>query len=145
MHILTRNKCKITLEVCAPLCLLDILGAREEDLVGVCCVAIGAGFALAGSSALMLAIRFFMMLLASSILATLLISYSLAKFTSSSESDSNSPSSKIFSFLLRERVALWSYASLSSSSLFPSSSSSFSSFESYVSASASSTSFCSGQ
>ena len=109
------------LGVCARLCLLDTLVIVARDFVGVCCVAAGVGFAALGSSIVMQEIRFFRLLFAYSVLATRLIACSIAASTSTSQSDFDSSFSKIFSFPLREGVTFGSFASLSFSSVSPSS------------------------
>ena len=109
------------LEVCAPLHLLDTLGALTEDLVGVCWVVAGAGFAAIDSLTVILAMRSLRLLLDSSFLATLLIVCFIVVSTPSSHSNSDSSSSKNFSFPLREGVTFGSFASLSFSSVSPSS------------------------
>ena len=110
------------------------------DLVGVCCVVVGVGFVATDSLAVILAMRSLKLLYASSARVTLLIAYSMVTSTSSSQSDSDSYSSNIFSLYLLEEVTLGSSSSLFSSSVSPSSFSSPSKFS--VSASVSFVSLC---
>ena len=106
------------------MCLLDTLVVMARDFVGVCCVAVGVGFATVVSSTVMQEIRFFRLLFASSVLATQLIACSIATSTSTSQYDFDSFFSKIFSFSLRKGVTFGSFTSLSFSSVSSSSSSS---------------------
>lgn len=95
-----------------------------------------ADFVAAGSSAMILAIRSFKLLLASSVIVTLLIACSIATSTSSFHTDSySSSSSKIFPFSLREGVRFGSSYSLSSFFVSPYSSSSSSESSAFVSTS----------
>ena len=100
---------------CASLHLLETLRVVTGEFVGVYCVAASVGFTAASSSTMILAMRSLKLLLASFVLATLLIACSTATSTSSSHSDSDSYSPKSFSFPLCGGVVFGGSYSLSSS------------------------------
>lgn len=96
--------CCSTYKRLCPFFVLETLQVRIENVVRIYCVVACGGVVVGGSFTVILVIRSLRLLLATSILATLLIAYSMAASTFSSHSDSNSFSTKKLFFPLHVGV-----------------------------------------